>query len=84
MLLPHLRDRPFTIKRHYTVPRGPFRWIKDAPPELPDWIPVSPQPAKSRRGELLRYPLVDDVESLLWMSSSTSIPAARSATRPRG
>jgi bifunctional non-homologous end joining protein LigD len=32
VVLPHMRDRPFTIKRHYTVPRGPFEWIKDAPP----------------------------------------------------
>jgi bifunctional non-homologous end joining protein LigD len=67
VLLPHLRDRPFTIKQHYTVPRGPFRWIKDAPPELPSWIPVSPQPAKSRSGALVRYPLVQDVETLLWL-----------------
>jgi bifunctional non-homologous end joining protein LigD len=67
VLLPHVRDRPFTIKQHYTVPRGPFRWIKDAPPELPAWVPVSPQPAKSRGGQLVRYPLVQDVETLLWL-----------------
>ena len=24
VVLRHLRDRPFTLKRHYTVPRGPF------------------------------------------------------------
>ena len=66
-LVPHLRQRPFTIKRHFTVPRGPYRWEKDAPPELPDWIAVSPQPAKSRRGALVRYPLVNDTMALLWM-----------------
>jgi len=66
-LLPHVRHRPFTIKRHYTVPRGPFAWEKDAPPELPDWIPVSPQPARSRGGALVRYPLVNDELALLWM-----------------
>jgi bifunctional non-homologous end joining protein LigD len=66
-LLPHLRNRPFTIKQHYTVPRGPFRWIKDAPPEMPGSIPVSPQPAKSRSGALVRYPLVNDERALLWM-----------------
>ncbi|MDQ3992952.1 MAG: ATP-dependent DNA ligase, partial [Actinomycetota bacterium] len=38
-VLPHLRGRPFTLKRHYNGPRSPFEWIKDAPPELPDWIP---------------------------------------------
>ena len=67
VVLPHLRGRPFTIKQHYTVPRGPFRWIKDAPPELPEWIPVSPQPAKSRGGALVRYPLVQSRRALLWL-----------------
>jgi bifunctional non-homologous end joining protein LigD len=67
VLLPHLRDRPFTIKRHYNGPRSPFEWIKDAPPELPDWIPTTAQPAKSRRGELVRYPLVNGERALVWM-----------------
>src|SRR5215210_7838314 len=67
VILPHLRDRPFTMKRHYTVPRGPFEWVKDAPPELPDWIPTCPQPARSRGGALVRYPLVNDELALLWM-----------------
>jgi bifunctional non-homologous end joining protein LigD len=67
VLVPHLRDRPFTIKQHYTSPRSPFRWVKDAPPELPGWIAVSPQPARSRGGELVRYPLVNDELALLWM-----------------
>jgi hypothetical protein len=67
VLLPHLRDRPFTIKRYYTGPRSPYEWRKDAPPELPAWIRVSPQPAKSRGGRLVRYPLVDGEAVLLWM-----------------
>jgi bifunctional non-homologous end joining protein LigD len=67
VLVPHLRNRPFTIKRHYTVPRGPFAWEKDAPEEMPGWIPVSPQPAKSRCGAIVRYPLVNDDLALLWM-----------------
>ena len=67
VLVPHLRDRPLTIKRHYTVPRGPFEWRKDAPPEMPDWIPTSPQPAKSRGGAIVNYPLVNDELALLWM-----------------
>jgi bifunctional non-homologous end joining protein LigD len=67
VLIPHLRDRPFTMKRHYHGPRSPFEWVKDAPPEAPSWIRVSPQPAKSRGGELVRYPLVNDELALLWM-----------------
>jgi bifunctional non-homologous end joining protein LigD len=67
VILPHLRDRPFTLKRHYTVPRGPFEWVKDAPPELPPDIPRCPQPAKSRGGELVHYALVNTRAALLWM-----------------
>src|SRR5947207_3218352 len=67
VLLPHLTRRPFTIKRHFNGPRSPFIWIKDAPPELPDWIPISAQPAKSRAGAAVRYPLVQNEAALLWM-----------------
>ena len=55
------------MKRHYTSPRSPFVWVKDAPPEMPDWIRVCPQPAKSRGGALVRYPLVSSRRALLWM-----------------
>ena len=67
VLVPHLRDRPFTLKQHYNGPRSPFRWIKDAPPEFPDRLPVAPMPARSRSGELVRYPLVQDEPTLLWL-----------------
>ncbi|MFL5932212.1 MAG: DNA polymerase domain-containing protein [Gaiellaceae bacterium] len=66
VLLPHLRDRPLTIKQHYNGPRSPFRWIKDAPPETPPWVPVSPQPAKSRGGALVRYVVIRNRRALLW------------------
>lgn len=66
-LLPHLRDRPLTLKRHYNGPRSPFEWIKDAPEEVPEWIRISPQPAKSRRGAPVRYVVVDSVDALLWL-----------------
>src|SRR5215217_262624 len=65
-ILPHLRDRPFTFKRHYTGPRSPFEWVKDLPPEAPDWLPVAPLPARSRGGEPVRYALLNDELALLW------------------
>ena len=66
-ILPHLRDRPFTIKRHYKGPRSPFVWEKDAPTKLPSWVKLCPQPAKSRGGALVRYPLVNSRRALRWM-----------------
>lgn len=67
ILLPYLRDRPLTLKRHYNGPRSPFEWIKDAPPELPEWIRTTNQPAKSRSGAPVRYLLVDSIDALLWL-----------------
>jgi bifunctional non-homologous end joining protein LigD len=67
VLLPHLRDRPFTLKQHYTVPRGPFRYVKDAPAELPPVVKRCPQPAKSRQGAIVDYAMVNNLTSLLWM-----------------
>src|SRR5919107_665531 len=67
VLVPHLRDRPYTMKRHYTSPRSPYVWEKDAPAEMPSWIRVCPQPAKSRGGALVRYPLVNSRRALRWM-----------------
>jgi bifunctional non-homologous end joining protein LigD len=49
------------------VPRGPYRFVKDAPPELPAFVRRCPQPAKSRGGALVEYALVNDLPSLLWM-----------------
>lgn len=67
ILVPHLRNRPFTLKQHYTVPRGPFRYVKDAPPELPPVVRRCRQPAKSRRGATVHYAMVNNRTSLLWM-----------------
>jgi bifunctional non-homologous end joining protein LigD len=67
VLLPHLRGRPQTLRRHYTVPRGPFVWEKDAAAEIPDWFKTVSLPAKSRRGAPVRYAVVDDELSLLWL-----------------
>jgi bifunctional non-homologous end joining protein LigD len=67
VVLPHVRRRPFTIKQHYNGPRSPFRWIKDKPPDAPEWIPTTPQPAKSRGGEIVNYVVVNDRATLLWL-----------------
>ena len=67
VLLPHLRQRPFTLKRYLNGPNAPFEWVKDAPPSLPEWVPRCPLPAKSRAGEIVEYPLVKDELALLWL-----------------
>jgi bifunctional non-homologous end joining protein LigD len=70
-LVPHLKDRPFTMKRYPDGAYGKFFFQKDAPTHMPDWIPtvelmVSTR-EKPRERRKIRAPLVNDELALLWM-----------------
>lgn len=69
VLVPHLRNRPFTMKRYPDGWQGKHFFQKDAPSHMPDWIPRAPFPASTRDGEkrIIDYPLVNDDLALLWM-----------------
>jgi bifunctional non-homologous end joining protein LigD len=70
-LVPHLKDRPFTLKRYPDGAYGKFFFQKDAPKHMPDWIPtielmVSTR-EKPRQRRKISAPLVNDELALLWM-----------------
>jgi bifunctional non-homologous end joining protein LigD len=70
-VVPHLRDRPFTMKRYPDGAFGDFFFQKDAPVHIPDWVPtasveVSTREAPRRRRRI-KAPLVNDELALLWM-----------------
>ena len=70
VLVPHLRDRPFTMKRYPDGIEGGHFFQKDAPSHMPSWIRTRPFPASSRDGKrtrTIRYPLVNDELALAWM-----------------
>ena len=69
VLVPHLRSRPFTMKRYPDGWRGGHFFQKQAPSHMPDWIKRAPFPASTREGEkkMIDYALVDDELALLWM-----------------
>jgi bifunctional non-homologous end joining protein LigD len=71
VLVPHLRDRPFTMRRYPDGAEGKAFFQKDAPSHMPDWIPtyrahVSTREAP-RRTKWINAPLVNDRDALLWM-----------------
>jgi bifunctional non-homologous end joining protein LigD len=71
VVVPHVRDRPFTMKRYPNGWQGDFFFQKDAPSHMPDWIPtrrflVSTREPPRRRREIAA-PLVNDDLALLWM-----------------
>jgi bifunctional non-homologous end joining protein LigD len=69
VLVPHLRERPFTMKRYPDGWQGNNFFQKQSPSHMPDWIKRSPQPASTREGEkkIIDYALVNDELALLWM-----------------
>ena len=70
VLVPHLKDRPFTMKRFPDGWQGKHFFQKDAPKHMPDWIKRVPYLATSRETREKRtidYPLVNDELALLWM-----------------
>jgi bifunctional non-homologous end joining protein LigD len=71
VVIPHVRDRPFTLKRYPNGIDEPFFFQKDAPKGMPDWIETVPVEAtsreKPRQTRTIRAPLVNDELALLWM-----------------
>jgi bifunctional non-homologous end joining protein LigD len=71
VLVPHLNDRPFTMRRYPDGADGKAFFQKDAPSHMPDWIPryrvqVSTRESPRRR-KWIEAPLVNDLDALLWM-----------------
>jgi bifunctional non-homologous end joining protein LigD len=71
-LVPHLRDRLFTMKRFPDGIAGGHFFQKDAPKHMPDWIATRRVETVSRgsgRERTIDYPLVNDDLALLWMAN---------------
>jgi bifunctional non-homologous end joining protein LigD len=69
-VVPHLRDRPFTMKRYPDGAHGKFFFQKDAPKHMPEWIPrveYRSTSRETREKRTIAYPLVNDELALLWM-----------------
>jgi bifunctional non-homologous end joining protein LigD len=83
VLVPHLRDRPFTMKRYPDGWQGKHFFQKQAPSHMPDWIRRAPFPASTRDGEkrIIEYALVNDELALLWMANMGCIDLHTWASR---
>jgi bifunctional non-homologous end joining protein LigD len=71
VLLPHLRDRPFTMRRYPDGAFGKAFFQKDAPTHMPDWIRTFRAQVSTRgsppRKKWIEAPIVNDEDALLWM-----------------
>ena len=68
-ILPHLRNRPFTMKRWREGIGGDTFFQKQASKGMPSWIPTRQFRTWPREGgsRLVDFPLVNDRDALLWM-----------------
>jgi bifunctional non-homologous end joining protein LigD len=73
VIVPHLRGRPFTMRRYPDGAFGKAFFQKDAPTHMPEWIPrfeveVSTREAPRKR-KVISAPIVNDEDALLWMAN---------------
>ncbi|HEU4721282.1 MAG TPA: non-homologous end-joining DNA ligase [Gemmatimonadaceae bacterium] len=64
-LLPHLRDRAMVMKRYPNGARGKCFFMKRVPEPHPAWIETCTIEHKS--GNVIDFPMVQDLASLLWV-----------------
>jgi bifunctional non-homologous end joining protein LigD len=63
VLLPHLHDRAMVMKRYPNGAEGDFFYMKRAPEPRPEWIDICP----IMHSEMVNFPIVQDLPSLLWL-----------------
>jgi bifunctional non-homologous end joining protein LigD len=71
VLVPHLRGRPFTMRRYPDGAYGKAFFQKDAPSHMPDWISTYRALVSTREStrakKWVEFPVVGDELALLWM-----------------
>jgi bifunctional non-homologous end joining protein LigD len=72
-LLPYLKDRPVVLTRYPDGIEGKSFFQKDAPVYAPDWMRIETMWSEQARREI-RYFVLDDADSLLYVANMASIP----------
>jgi bifunctional non-homologous end joining protein LigD len=65
VLLPHLRDRAMVMKRFPNGVRGKYFFMKRTPAGAPAWVECCR--IEHASGNIIDFPLVQDLASLLWV-----------------
>ncbi len=71
-ILPHLRNRPVTLKRYPDGVTGEAYWEKDAPSFTPEWVERFPVP-RHAGGPDIRYVLIQNTATLAWTANAAAL-----------
>jgi bifunctional non-homologous end joining protein LigD len=72
VIVPHLRDRPLTLKRYPEGIGGEHFYEKNAPKYKPDWVQTFGVQRTDREGEI-NYVLCNDRPTLIWATNLADI-----------
>ena len=75
VLLPHLADRPLTLKRWPNGVQGHSFFEKNAPSHRPDWLRTErlASPGSSKARETIDYAVVDSLAALVWVANLATL-----------
>jgi bifunctional non-homologous end joining protein LigD len=75
VLLPHLADRPLTVKRYPNGVDGAFFFEKNAPRGTPDWVRTVtlPVPGSTKNRETIDYVIVEELPTLVWLANLAAL-----------
>jgi bifunctional non-homologous end joining protein LigD len=71
-LLPHLHDRPLTLKRYPDGVEGEFFYEKNCPKHRPSWFQTVAVP-RERGSGTIDYCMAQDLPSLVWVANLASL-----------
>ena len=71
-ILPHLKDRPITLKRFPDGINGEYFYEKNAPSFTPKWIKTYPIPRISEKS-IINYILINDLPTLVWSANMANL-----------
>src|SRR5215472_13268259 len=69
ILLPHLKDRPVTLKRYPDGVDGKYFYEKRAPKYKPAWVKTAAVASKRDPSGKINYCLINDLPSLIWAAN---------------
>lgn len=81
-LIPHLKDRPLTLKRYPDGVDAGFFYEKRCPPYRPEWMKTT-KVLRKRDSKHIEFCVVNDAASLLWVVNLASLELHVSLARGR-
>src|SRR5215216_1703936 len=67
-LLPHLKNRPITLKRYPEGVNGFFFYEKQCPSHRPEWMSTTKVPSRREAGHI-DYCVMNDLPALVWAAN---------------